>query len=82
MYSQNVTNDADGPHVSAKSYLVEVHHFGGDEFGGAEQNLELLARIELSRQPEVYYLDAVPRLREAQNIFRLKSEMTNGTLKS
>lgn len=45
VYLQHITNDADGPHISAISDLVEVDYFGSDELWCAEEDLQLLLRV-------------------------------------
>ena len=38
-YSQDVADDSDGPEIRAESDLIEIDHFGCDEFRRAEQDL-------------------------------------------
>ena len=40
LYSQNVTNDSDGPHVCSKTNWLKGDHLRRDELRRAEQNLQ------------------------------------------
>ena len=70
-YSQDIGDDADGPHVGGVADGVKVDHLGRHELGRAEQHLQLLGRVVSARQAEVNDLDPVPRLGETENVLRL-----------
>lgn len=38
-YSQHITNDAHGPHVSSETDLIEVDDLGGHELWSSEEHL-------------------------------------------
>ena len=70
-HSQDVGDYPQGPHVSAVADGLEVDHLGRHKLWGAEQDLELLHRLEFSRQAEIDDLDSVSTFGHTQNVFRL-----------
>lgn len=77
LHLQDVTNDADTPHVGGKADRIKIHDFRGDEFGGAEQDLHLLLGIEFAGEAKVNYLDAIAGLGETHNVLWLEIQVHN-----
>lgn len=81
MYSQDIADDTDGPHVCGVADGLEADYLGCHELRRAEQDLQLLHGLELAREAEVDDLDAVAALRQAQNVFRLEEKRRNYKIK-
>ena len=58
------------------SYGLEVDDLGGNKLRGPEQDLQLLHRLEFSRQTKINDLDSVSTFGHTQNVFRLKKELS------
>lgn len=73
--SQHITDHTDAPHIRIQSDLIEVHHLGRNELGGAKQHLQRFARIVPSGHSKVNDFNAIATTRHAQHVFRLQIEV-------
>ena len=68
---QNITYDADAPHIGAEADTVVGNDLGRHEFWRAEQNAQLGVGIEASGEAKVNYFDAMALLGQTEYIFGL-----------
>lgn len=71
--SQDVTHDSDAPHVRGEMDGVEEDHFRCHELRSSEEDARVLLRVEDAGQSEVDDLHPVSRLRQANDVLRLKN---------
>ena len=73
-YSQNVGEDAQGPHVGVEADGLVFGHLGGGELGRGRRHLGHLLRVQLGRQPEVNQLNVRAPLGLTHDVLRLREE--------
>lgn len=77
-YLQNITNNADTPHVRAEADGIEIDHLWGDKLGCAEEDLHLFLGIVFARQAKVNKFDAISGARQAHDVLGLEVQMEDG----
>lgn len=74
---QDITDDADTPHVRAETNSVKVYHLGRHKLWCTEQDLHLLVGVEFAGKTKVDYLDAITRSGQAKDVFGLQIQVHN-----
>ena len=69
--SQDISEDADSPHVGIKAYRFVVGDLGSSELGGRRRDFDDLVRVELRRQTEVNQLHVAALLLDTHHVLRL-----------
>ena len=72
---QDVTDDANAPHVGAEVDLLVVDHFRGNELWRAKHDLDVILGVELSGQSKIDQFDPAAGFVHAHDVFGLQIEM-------
>lgn len=74
---QDITDDADTPHVRAETNCVKVYHLRCHKLWCTEQDLHLLVGVEFAGKTKVDYLNAITRSGQAKDVLGLQVQMHN-----